>query len=113
MYIWPFDGSLTAHPNSLLFNAFPGYWPFKVFWFFRKVSCPRALSVPLSLLFACVWLDGRDLPAAGLPDAARGPSRLRAPSPLLQPLLQALNAAAAPDCPCPTSRASKCHAAKA
>ena len=37
-YIWPFDGSITAHPNSLLFNAVPLYWPFKVFWFFRKVS---------------------------------------------------------------------------
>ena len=37
-YIWPFDGTLTAHPNSLLFNALPLYWPFKAFWFFRKVS---------------------------------------------------------------------------
>ena len=40
-YIWPFDGSLTAHPNSLLFNALPLYWPFKAFWFFRKVSPTR------------------------------------------------------------------------
>ena len=37
-YIWPFDGTITAHPNSLLFNAVPLYWPFKLFWFFRKVS---------------------------------------------------------------------------
>ena len=35
---WIFDGRYTPHPNSLLFNAFPGFWPFKMFWFFRKVS---------------------------------------------------------------------------
>ena len=31
-------GDYTPHPNSLLFNAFPAFWPFKAFWFFRKVS---------------------------------------------------------------------------
>ena len=31
-------GDYTPHPNSLLFNAFPGFWPFKMYWFFRKVS---------------------------------------------------------------------------
>ena len=34
-------GDYTPHPNSLLFNAFPGFWPFKMFWFFRKVSLRR------------------------------------------------------------------------
>ena len=32
------DTDNLAHPNSLLFNAFPLYWPFKAYWFFRKVS---------------------------------------------------------------------------
>ncbi len=32
------DGGMTPHPNSLLFNAFPGFWPLKAYWFFRKVS---------------------------------------------------------------------------
>ena len=32
------DTDQLAHPNSLLFNAFPGFWPFKAYWFFRKVS---------------------------------------------------------------------------
>ena len=31
-------GDYTPHPNSLLFNAFPGFWPFKFYWFCRKVS---------------------------------------------------------------------------
>ncbi len=42
-----FDGSLTPHPNSLLFNAFPGFWPFKMYWCLRKVS--NTLSLPATL----------------------------------------------------------------
>ena len=26
------------HPNSLLFNAIPLIWPWKVFWMVKKVS---------------------------------------------------------------------------
>ena len=53
----PFDGRHTPHPNSLLFNAFPGFWPFKMFWFFRKVSRPIANlndSYNISLLYRLV-----------------------------------------------------------
>ena len=32
------NGDFTPHPNSLMFNAFPCFWPFKAYWFFRKVS---------------------------------------------------------------------------
>ena len=32
------DGGYTPHPNSLLFNTLPFFWPLKAFWFFRKVS---------------------------------------------------------------------------
>jgi hypothetical protein len=31
-------GDYTPHPNSLLFNALPLFWPFKAFWFTRKVN---------------------------------------------------------------------------
>ena len=33
-----FDGSYTPHPNSLMFNAYPIFWPFKGYWTLRKVS---------------------------------------------------------------------------
>ena len=32
------SGAYTPHPNSLMFNTYPVFWPFKAFWFFRKVS---------------------------------------------------------------------------
>ena len=31
-------GDYTPHPNSLMFNAIPIFWPFKAYWFVRKVS---------------------------------------------------------------------------
>ena len=31
------SGAYTPHPNSLMFNGIPIFWPFKVYWFFRKV----------------------------------------------------------------------------
>ena len=34
----PFAGDLTPHPNSLMFNVYPVFWPCKVYWFTRKVS---------------------------------------------------------------------------
>ena len=45
-------GDYTPHPNSLLFNAFPGFWPFKLYWFFRKVS-PLAKSLASFNLTGC------------------------------------------------------------
>jgi hypothetical protein len=30
------SGAYTPHPNSLMFNGLPVFWPFKVYWFFRK-----------------------------------------------------------------------------
>ena len=33
-----YNGAYTPHPNSLMFNVYPIFWPFKVYWFFRKVS---------------------------------------------------------------------------
>ena len=30
--------SATPHPNSLMFNVYPVFWPFKALWFTRKVS---------------------------------------------------------------------------
>ena len=36
-------GDYTPHPNSLMFNVYPIFWPFKCYWFFRKVSDARAL----------------------------------------------------------------------
>jgi hypothetical protein len=53
-------GDFTPHPNSLMFNGIPIFWPFKAFWFFRKVSL-----IKLNL-FLSVWRDRFDL---GLPNA--------------------------------------------
>ena len=33
-----YNGAYTPHHNSLMFNVYPIFWPFKVYWFFRKVS---------------------------------------------------------------------------
>ena len=33
-------GDYTPHPNSLMFNGIPIFWPFKAYWFTRKVSAP-------------------------------------------------------------------------
>ena len=52
------QGDWIPHPNSLLFNAFPGFWPLKAFWFFRKVSCPLPNSQH-SLTFVCFSRHGR------------------------------------------------------
>ena len=35
-FVW--GTSATPHPNSLMFNPMPFFWPFKAIWFFRKVS---------------------------------------------------------------------------
>ena len=45
-------GDYTPHPNSLLFNAFPGFWPFKLYWFFRKVSEQPGILFTI-VYFAC------------------------------------------------------------
>ena len=39
------SGAYTPHPNSLMFNTYPVFWPFKVFWFFRKVTHPFNPSI--------------------------------------------------------------------
>ena len=70
-------GDYTPHPNSLLFNAFPGFWPFKMFWFFRKVSSCKLVT---SLFFDAV---GRDFPVERLPRATRESPRRRKTSTLL------------------------------
>ena len=31
-------GDYTPHPNSLMFNFYPIFWPFKAFWAARKVT---------------------------------------------------------------------------
>ena len=48
-------GDYTPHPNSLLFNAVPIFWPFKFYWLLRKVSTIPVLYAPpdhLCLLYA-------------------------------------------------------------
>ena len=62
------NGDYTPHPNSLMFNGIPVFWPFKAFWFFRKVSKGQ-----LNLLTS-VRRDRFDL---GLPNARGEPSRLQ------------------------------------
>ena len=79
------QGDWVPHPNSLLFNAFPGFWPLKVFWFFRKVSrtMPPSKSIKaddtvhmilngIILLFVVDWPA---IPVAGLPHTTRGSPR--------------------------------------
>ena len=34
---FPFDGSYTPHPNSLMFNVYPIFWPCKIYWMTGKV----------------------------------------------------------------------------
>lgn len=49
------SGAYTPHPNSLMFNVYPIFWPFKVFWFFRKVSSSIHLIIcSLVKLFSSV-----------------------------------------------------------
>ena len=50
----PFDGRYTPHPNSLLYNAIPVFWPFKAFWFFRKVSPTIAVVALMLTIMICV-----------------------------------------------------------
>ena len=40
-----FNTDNVAHPNSLLFNAFPLFWPLKLYWFFRKVSVREVMLI--------------------------------------------------------------------
>lgn len=37
MLPYPLDGSFTPHPNSLMMNVFPIFYPAKVYWTGRKV----------------------------------------------------------------------------
>ena len=49
------QGDWIPHPNSLLFNAFPGFWPLKAFWFFRKVSHHTTPSMRSKQTILCIW----------------------------------------------------------
>ena len=48
------SGAYTPHPNSLMFNVYPIFWPFKAIWFFRKVNnfASKNFSSEKS---ACLW----------------------------------------------------------
>ena len=66
------NGGYTPHPNSLMFNVYPIFWPFKVFWFFRKVPPTHPLCLTLSFRVCVVHADSV---FAGLPDPAPRPPR--------------------------------------
>ena len=54
MLPYPLDGSFTPHPNSLMMNVFPIFYPAKVYWTGRKVcKIDNYLMQNLQLICNC------------------------------------------------------------
>ena len=72
------NGDYTPHPNSFYFNTLPVFWPFKLFWFFRKVSPQQhhiRLRLTLRPLLPCRLVRSSSSRTSPLPPRATPTSR--------------------------------------
>ena len=77
-----FSGAYTPHPNSLMFNTFPVFWPCKIYWTLAKVITLSLVTNLISSVRSSSWeISPRHQRATPTTPSREGTSLFTTPSP--------------------------------